>query len=179
MKIGLVRHFKVNHPFPKKRLLTKKEVIEWFSGYDRTENIQYKDVDLSSVNWQRCYASPMIRALNTAAHIYHGHIEQVTGLKELDILHRLPGKFRLPFLLWATIVRIKSFSANSDTQRFQTQIIAFLDSIMAQDPQDTLVVSHWFVMRIMRKELIKRGFIGKKFRSNEYATLYIFEKKGH
>ena len=44
MRIGLVRHFKVNHPYPEKRILTKSDVINWFADYDSTENLHYKTV---------------------------------------------------------------------------------------------------------------------------------------
>ena len=175
MKIGLVRHFKVHHPFPERKLLSKAEVIEWFIGYDNTETIEYNNVDLSPGDWHHCYSSPMIRAVNTAHHIYDGPIKEVAALKELDILHRLPGKIRLPFLLWGLIVRIKSFSSNKDTDTFKNEIIAFVDKVMEDDESDVLIVSHWFVMRVIRQELIKRGFVGGNFKSNEYGALYVFE----
>jgi len=176
MKIGLVRHFKVNHPFPKKKLLSKSEVIEWFVGYDNTTNIEYKKVNLSEINWESCYSSPMIRTLNTARHIYNGKIEEIPELKELSILHRLPGRFKLPFIVWGTIVRIQSLSSNKDTDKFRSDIGLFLDKIIAKKEGDILIVSHWFVMRIIRQELIKRKFSTDNFKSDEYGTLYIFER---
>jgi broad specificity phosphatase PhoE len=177
MKIGLVRHFKVNQPFPEKKLLSKSEVIKWFIEYDNTLNIEYKKVDLSDINWQRCYTSPMIRAVNTAKHIYPGQIEEITALKELDILHRLSDRLKLPFILWGIIVRIKSFSSNKDTDEFKSGIIDFLDNVIANNQSDVLIVSHWFVMRTIRKELIKRGLSGNNFKSHDYGTLYVYENK--
>ncbi len=177
MKIGLVRHFKVNHPLPEKKLLSKQQVIDWFAGYDRTEDLGYKAVDLGDHQWKRCYSSTMTRAIHTAGHIYQGKITQIPELCELDILHRLSGRFRLPLLVWAVIVRIKSFSKNSDTDSFNAGITKFLDGLVTSGQTDTLIVSHWFVMRVLRKELLRRGFSGKRFKSGEYGTLYVFEKE--
>jgi hypothetical protein len=117
----------------------------------------------------------MIRAINTANHIYRGEIVIINELQELDIVHRLPDRIKLPFILWGLIVRIKSFSSNNDTDKFKTGIIDFVDKMLANDKGDVLVVSHWFVMRVIRHELIKRGFVGDNFKSNEYGTLYVYE----
>ncbi len=176
MQIGLIRHFKVNHLFPNKTLLSKAEVLNWFADYDKTENIQYKTVDLNSINWERCYSSTMVRSVNTARHIYSGNIVQIPELKELDILHHLSNNIKLPFLIWGLIVRIKSFLSNKDTDKFRNDIIAFVDRIIANNENNTLIVSHWFVMRVIRQELIKRGFTGNSFKSNEYGTLYVYNR---
>jgi len=177
MKIGLVRHFKVNHSFPNKRLLTKSEVIHWFEEYDNTINISYKKVDLDNINWKRCYTSPMVRAVHTAHHIFKGEIVVVPELKELDILHRLSGRLKLPFLMWGMVVRIKSFRSNKDTDEFKNRIVAFVDRIMTANEGEVLIVSHWFVMRVIRKELLRRGLSGSNFKHNEYGTLYVYENK--
>ena len=178
MRIGLVRHFKVDHPFPNKKLLSKAEVIKWFEEYDNTENIQYKTVDLQDIDWKRCYSSTMVRSVNTAKHIYSEEIVKVPELSELDILHRLSNKIKLPFLIWGLIVRIKSFSSNKNTDQFKRGIAAFIDNLLTGEQEDALIVSHWFVMRVIRHELIRRGLVGDKFRSNEYGTLYVFESPG-
>jgi len=175
MRIGLVRHFKVNHPYPEKRILTKSDVINWFADYDSTENLQYKTVDLNGIDWERCYSSTLIRTINTAKHIYSGEIISVPQLQELSILNSLSNKIKLPFLIWGLIVRIKSFSSNKDVEAFEKGIIAFVDKLIADNKTNTLIVSHWFVMRVLRKELIKRGFVGDKFKSNEYGTLYVYQ----
>ncbi len=175
MRIGLVRHFKVNHEYPKKRLLSKSDVINWFADYDSTENLQYSTVDLNGINWKRCYTSTLIRTINTAKHIYSGEIVSVPQLKELSILNSLSNRIKLPFLIWGLIVRIKSFSSNKGVDAFEKDIITFIDRLIADNETDTLIVSHWFVMRVLRKELIKRGFVGDKFKSNEYGALYVYQ----
>ena len=176
MKIGLVRHFKVDHSFPTKRWLSKSEVLEWFVAYDSTTSIQYKTVDLHDINWKRCYSSPMVRAIQTAKHIFNGEIVEKQELRELDILHQLSNKVKLPFMMWGIIVRVKSLFLNSDTQAFEKRISDCIDDIIKHSEHDTLIVSHWFVMRVIRRELIKRGFAGGSLKTNAYGTLHVFER---
>lgn len=176
MKIGLVRHFHVQKPLPEKKLLSRDDVIQWFAEYDHTETLDYKHVDLAGIPWQHCYASPMHRAVSTAQHIYTGPISKITALQELNILHQLPGRIRLPFLFWSTLVHVKSFFSNPDTDAFRNNIRAFLDTIMARPDSNILIISHWFVMRVMQQELIKRKFTGNRSKSIDNGTLYLFER---
>ena len=56
------------------------------------------------------------------------------------------------------------------------RISACNDKVIENKEGDILIVSHWFVMRIIRQELIKRGFVGGNFKSNEYGALYVFKR---
>ena len=174
MRIGLVRHFRVKHPFPSKIFLRKDEVIKWFAGYDTTTDLDYKSVELLAIQWEQCYSSPMPRAKLTASYIYKGVIVEQPELKELDILHRLPDWIVLPFVLWAIVVRIQSKYPSRDTKVFKANILSFIDRVIATGKTDVLIVSHWFVMRVIRKELIKRGWSGDRFKSNVYGELCVF-----
>jgi len=158
-------------------LLSKSEVINWFNEYDNNINIEYKKVDLFQINWERCYSSPMIRALKMASHIYPGKILEIKELKELEILGRLPNRLKLPFIIQGIIIRINFFTSNNDTRKFKDGIIGFVDKLIRQDKSDTLIVSHWFVMQVIEKELIKRGFTGNNFKPNEYGRVSVFENK--
>jgi|GEM_PF-4852945 len=80
--------------------------------------------------------------------------------------------------MWGLMVRIVSFMSNKDTERFKQGIIAFVDRILSGEEQEVLIVSHWFVMRVLRQELIKRGFTGKNFKTSDYGILYVFERPG-
>ena len=175
MKIGLIRHFKVRHSFPQKMLLSKAEVIQWFEQYDVAE-VEIKDVDLCNAEWKRCYSSPMSRAMTTGRHVFKHDIIEVSALKELSILHLLPERIRLPFIIWGILVRIKSFSSHNELEAFRNNIRTFVDELLTKEEGEVLVVSHWFVMKVLKAELTKRGFSGKYFRSNEYGTIYVYER---
>jgi len=179
MKIALVRHFKVNQPFPKQPLLSRYELMKWFMAYDNTIDIEYKKVDLSPINYQHCYSSPMIRAMNTAKHIFEREIVEIEELTELAILHRLPNWVKLPFIIWAIIVRFKSLESNSDTKKFKDGVISFVDTLTTSERENTLVVSHWFVMKIIQEELLRRGFTGDIFKSADYGKVYVYEHNNY
>ncbi|MGM9478936.1 hypothetical protein ACS5PU_21110 [Pedobacter sp. GSP4] len=117
-----------------------------------------------------------IRAINTARYIHKGKITEIDALKELNILHRLSSHLQLPFIIWGIILHLKSFALNKDTEHFQREIISFIDKLINSGESDILVISHWFVMRVIRKELIKRGFTGENFSSNEYGKIYVYKK---
>ncbi len=174
MKIGLIRHFKVKHSFPKNLFLTKAEVIKWFDEYESAE-IQFQDVDFKSIKWQTCYSSSQNRAVKTANYIHKEKVIIVDELKELDILHLLPGKIKLPFIVWAIIIRFKSFSAKGDVGVFRERIIFFINNLIEKENTNVLIVSHWFVMKILENELKKICPKGEKIKSPEYGKIYVFE----
>lgn len=174
MKIGLVRHFKVKHKRPKKFLISRQEIEDWFKGYE-TADIDYRPTDLQDVDWKKCFSSPVDRAYKTANSIYKGNIQQSDHLKELEILPLLDKKGKLPFLMWGLHIRSRSLNTNKITEAFQSRIQAFVDELLQENQEDVLVVSHGFVMMSLQKELIRRGFQGRKFASPENGKLYVFD----
>lgn len=174
IKVGLIRHFKVNISYPKKTWLNRSEVIDWFREYDLA-GVESRHVELYGIDWDKCYSSSLSRAVTTARMIYKGEIVAVDALKELDILHQLPDRIKLPFMVWGLLVRMKSFSSNKDTDEFRNRIKTFVDELLLNSERNVLVVSHWFVMRILRDELIRRGLSGVGFKSTDYGTVYLYE----
>lgn len=176
MKIGLVRHFKVKHTYPNNVLVSLEEVVHWFEGYESAE-IEPILIDLRGIEFSRCYTSSADRALKTSAIIFKGEQTILHELRELDVLPLMNSKRKLPFLMWAILVRIKSFSSNRITDEFRNNILRFLDDLLSKNTEDVLIVSHGFVMMQMQKELRRRGFEGTGFRTPENGKLYVFEKE--
>jgi hypothetical protein len=175
MQIGLIRHFSVNLSYPKKVLLTKAEIVEWFDTYE-TAQTTHQEVDLRGIDWQQCFSSTSYRAVNTAEQVYNGEITRLDWLRELDVLHLLPGGIRLPFLVWGTLVFRKSISANPVTIGYRQKMADFLDELLSGGPDNVLIVSHWYVMRLLQKELLQRGFRGDSFTSAVNGKLYVFNQ---
>lgn len=173
MKIGLVRHFKVNLAFPKKILYSKSDLSNWFDAYGIAQ-VEEKVVDLGGVEWNSCFSSPLYRAIHTAKHIYAGEIIQIEALKELDLLPLLSDKIKMPFIAWGILVRIKFSSENEITAAFRKNISAFVDELLSKKDQNILVVSHGFAMMFLKKELLKRGFKGDKFNLPQNGKLYLY-----
>jgi hypothetical protein len=59
---------------------------------------------------------------------------------------------------------------------FVSKLEVVKKQLTANNESDVLIVSHWFVMRVMRQELIKNGFVGDDIKSDEYGVLCVYEK---
>ncbi len=176
MKIGLIRHFKVKHKYPENVLVSLDDVMLWFEGYETAE-IDQAHVDLHGIEFKRCFTSSAERAIKTAGIIFKGEKTILHELRELDVLPLLNNKGRMPFLMWAILVRIKASSSNRITDEFRNKISAFLDELLSKNTDDVLIVSHGFVMMYIQKELKRRGFEGIGFRVPKNGKLYVFEKE--
>ena len=82
MKIGLIRHFKVNNISSK--FMTSKGFKEWVVLYDNADVIQ-NEIDISNVEWNKCYTSDMPRALKTAEAIFKGEVITMPELREVPL----------------------------------------------------------------------------------------------
>ena len=71
MKIGLVRHFKVDCPH--KMMMTSEEFRDWSEKYEHARILK-KKVNMSGINWDVCYCSDLERAVETAKEVYSGNI---------------------------------------------------------------------------------------------------------
>jgi broad specificity phosphatase PhoE len=176
MKIGLVRHHKVTLPYPSKPLLSKTDVVRWFDEYE-SATLESKTVDLCHIDWNCCYSSVSPRAVTTAREIFDGEIIALHELKELNILHLLPGRIKLPFLMWALVIRIQSMLFSKDVSAFRERIRNVVNEIIARNEGNVLIVSHWFVMKIIQAELQKNGLTGPVFKSPEHGKIYVFERE--
>ncbi|MEK4534487.1 histidine phosphatase family protein [Peribacillus sp. FSL K6-1552] len=178
MKIGLVRHFKVAHEFPTGKYVTADDMNQWFKDYD-VADIIYGTTLLDDEEWKRCYCSDMSRAVKTAEHIYPGEVNQMEELREIPS-PPLNGNVKLPFILWAIWIRCCSVvnkQTRAEIKIAEKRINKVLDELLAKGEQDVLIVSHAALMVYMRKELIRRGFAGPKFKIASNGKLYVFERK--
>ncbi|WP_442600027.1 histidine phosphatase family protein [Neobacillus sp. D3-1R] len=177
MKIGLIRHFRVLHPYPQKTFVDTQELLQWFEDYDKAE-IETSEVDLEGINWKHCYSSDLYRCLQTAKHFYPGIVMKRKELREIPMT---PFKMSLslPFLLWAMLVRL-SWSTNQKKKKeiikIRQGINKLLDDILDKK-EDTLIVSHGALMIFIEKELKMRGFHGPKLRNPLNGKLYIYQNE--
>ncbi|MCX7747446.1 MAG: histidine phosphatase family protein [Clostridia bacterium] len=176
MKVGLVRHFKVKAGFPKKAFISPKDIAKWLDEYEASD-IEVGEADLCGVEWNKCFASDLPRAVKTAQVFYDGKIIRLKELRELE-----PGAFpkrniKLPFFLWAILLRMKMCVFRKDRVKLKKRLDAVLDDILLQGKENVLIVSHAMIMMFLRRELLKRGYIGPGFKTAENGKLYVFERK--
>ncbi|WP_057914904.1 histidine phosphatase family protein [Peribacillus muralis] len=176
MKIGLVRHFKVAQEFPTGKSVTADDMSQWFLDYDAADIILGTTL-IGKEEWQACYCSDMSRAVKTAEHIYPGTVQLMEELREIPS-PPLQGRLKLPFILWAIWIRccsVMNKQTRAEIKHAKRRINKVLDEILAKGERDVLIVSHAALMVYMRKELMRRGFGGPRFKIASNGRLYVFE----
>jgi len=181
MKIGLIRHFKVN--YHKKLFMTSKQFKQWEENYNTSEVIK-NDVELMGIKWDKCYSSTLIRAIITAQHVYKDEIVQNDLIRETIIDPIFKTNLKLPYWFWAVSGRLawyfnhKSQEENKTITKDKAKkfVDLLLDEIQKQSKENILIVTHGFFMYSLQKELKKRGFIGKLITSPKNGVLYLYEK---
>lgn len=178
MKVGLVRHFRVQKDLPLIKLVTPREVNQWLDEYDLAD-VDIGKVDLGGIAWGGCYASDLPRALITAAAFHQGPVVSMPQLREAQVRAFFERDIRLPFVLWPLLARLAVAmghkSMTESPAQLQARVRGVLDEIFARSDEDVLIVSHSLVMMALRKELLRRGFKGPRFNLPQNGRLYVFE----
>ncbi len=176
MKIGLVRHFKVDCPH--KMMMTSEEFREWSEKYEHARILK-KKINMSGINWDVCYCSDLERAVETAKEVYSGNIYIDKLLREVDnapFIHT--EQFRLPFPVWHFCGRLawffKSKSQPEDIKGTRRRVRHFFRQI-DWSKDNVLIVSHGFLIFNFIYELFRLGFMGKEVRRVKNGILYLYE----
>ncbi|WP_066503595.1 phosphoglycerate mutase family protein [Abyssisolibacter fermentans] len=177
MKIGLIRHFKVDCTYPK--LMNSDEYNKWVNNYDIADVIE-NNVNLGKITWEKCFASDLYRAIKTAESVFKGEIIKTDILREVPMSAFTSKNLRLPCLIWSFVSRIAWLYSHESQKETKKETIDrinnFVQKIIKLNESNILVVSHGFFMYFLQKELIKNGFTGKRFTKVRNGTLFIFEK---
>ncbi len=177
LKVGLIRHFKVERGYPNK-WVTSKDLIKWISEYDQSEVIE-NEIDLGDVKWQRCYCSDLSRAVKTAKKVYKDDIVYLKELREVKLSPVIRWNVRLPLLVHLIFIRgawLLEHKSQIDRKRdVIKRINVILDKIL-QTEENVLIVGHGGIMLFMSRELKKREFKGPTLKRPANGKLYIYEK---
>ncbi len=177
MKIGLVRHFKVD--IKKNRYMTSEGYNKYSYDYDFADVIPNEIV--IDAEWDKCYCSSLPRALKTARTIYHGDIIPTDKLREVPASAAFNFKYMLPYNLWAILSRFAwsfNHSVNPEGKTVtQRRISEIIDTILMDDSNNILIVSHAGTMFEIQKILRRKGYKGPIFLKPKNGKLYVFEKK--
>jgi broad specificity phosphatase PhoE len=178
MRIGLVRHFKVD--LKRRRFMTSKEYDEHVYNYDRAGIIPNELVIDSK--WNKCYCSSMQRTITTAKTIYHGEIVITDKLVEVPTAAWANIKFRIPYQMWALIARfawIRNHVSQPEVRaKTLERLNEILNTIIEENKKDSniLIVSHAGALYEIKKMLLNRGFKGRGFLRAKNGKLYVFDK---
>ncbi|MCF6269329.1 MAG: histidine phosphatase family protein [Melioribacteraceae bacterium] len=178
MKIGLIRHFKVVSPNGGK-YLNSTEFDNSMSGYD-VYPIKPNEISIDCNEWNICYASTLSRATTTAKIIYDREIVETPFIVEVTLSAFIKTNARLHYMAWQIAGRIAwlfSFKNQSEVkQQTFERINQFLELLENSGHQNILIVSHGFFMKVLVRELKKRGFKGKLDFSPKNGKLYRFNR---
>ncbi len=178
MRIGLLRHFKVNCPH--KKMMTSEEFREWSEKYEVSKVIK-KKVEMYGIEWDICYVSDLPRAITTAKEVYSGNLMIDKLLREVDnapFIHT--ERLKLPFEVWHICGRLawyfKSKSQPENVKQTKRRINDFLDQI-DWTKDNILIVFHGFMIYNFQKELRKREFSGEKLKLVKNGVLYEYTRE--
>ncbi|HYH14555.1 MAG TPA: histidine phosphatase family protein, partial [Flavisolibacter sp.] len=120
------------------------------------------------------------RARHTATALYEGPIEYTELLNEPVPFPLFKRDIKLPFLLWATVMRgailLNHRSQHHRKAVIERRMVRFLEGIINKEEKDVLIVSHAFVMEVLSRQLLAYGFKGKKLSRPQNGVLYVYEK---
>jgi broad specificity phosphatase PhoE len=177
MRIGLIRHFKVD--LKRNKLMTSKEYNEYMAQYDKAGVIVNELV--IDKDWDKCYCSSMDRAITTAKTVYHGEIIISDKLMEIPASAFMNTKFPLPYFLWGLLNRFawirNLVSQPEKRQATLKRVNEIVDTILKEESGNILIVSHAGALHEIRKILIQKGFRGERFLGARNGKLYVYENK--
>lgn len=181
MRMGLVRHFKVLQEYRNFKWVSSYEFKEWQESYD-TADIELGRPDAAKEKWDICFSSDLPRAVRTAEHIYKGEIIKTPLLREISVRPFSAKDIKLPFLIWTILARVAWFFSHKSQPEgrdsTKKRVKEFVSWALSFDKPKILVVSHGALMWVIRKELIKGGFKGKRFLNVPNGALYVYEREG-
>lgn len=179
MKIGLVRHFKVDMNTDTGNI-ESKNFDKLQDKYDISDVIP-KEVDLRDIDWNKCYSSNLPRAKKTAELIYNGEIIENSLIREVDIRFSQEIEGEYDYQTWGfhSILgwgKDAPYVAETYSES-QERVRKFLDILEKEidNGDNTLLVCHGLIMRVIEEELKERGFKGETIVAPDNGDLYLFE----
>lgn len=177
MKIGLVRHFRVD--LARRRLMSSKEYNEHVYNYDKAGVIPNEVV--IDKEWDKCYCSTLPRAVTTAHTIYHGEISATEALVEIPTAAHFNINIKLPYYVWTIISRvawIRNHVSQPEGRRATLiRLNQLVDKVLVEKDKNILIVSHAGTMYELQRILRTRGFRGERFLKPRNGKLYVFKDK--
>jgi broad specificity phosphatase PhoE len=179
MKIGLVRHAKVNYRdpfFSSGKLFDESRAI-----YDATP-VETVALKIKAEDFPLCYVSSKPRAIETAKMIYNGNFIITDELVEVKSAAFFFQNVKIPSALRSVAGRIAwffNYKKMPETRRESNRRARkFISRLLSESNEDTLLVTHGIFMYCLKNELRKQGFKGRVPFFPGNALLFVFEKPG-
>ncbi|MDP3966029.1 MAG: phosphoglycerate mutase [archaeon] len=179
IKIGLMRHFKVISP-KRKLFLNSKEFNNQIKIYD-SKDIQKIEFPKKVKGWEKCISSDYKRAIQTAKLVYGEEFKKSKVIREVPITPAFNTSLKLPFLFWALAGRFAWLINHKSQPEGAKKTIEKIKKFVSLLPKNgsILIVSHGFILQLIRHELIKTGFKGDWFLGAKNGKIYSYKKQSH
>jgi broad specificity phosphatase PhoE len=178
MKIGLIRHFKVDFT-PSKKYYSAEEFSDAMDRYENSPII-INPLITHNTGWDICYCSTISRAAETAKNIYNNTIVYSDLIVEVPIAPFTKRKIRLSSFFWHLGGRIAWYRNHCSQPETRKETLCrinnFIDELSGKNYNSVLLVTHGFFMRVFVEQLLKIGYNGKIDLRPENGKLYIFCK---
>ncbi len=173
MKVILIRHFKVDHPW--KRRCYYKEFLEDIAAYNIKPVIEPKELEFPI---EKVYISTLPRTEATAKFLKGNKTIIKTALiDEVDFSGRSRIKFRLSntfwYLLAATKWQFNSRRINETIKHTRKRAAEFL-KLLEKNNEDCIVVSHGMFLLVLMNLMTNKGYSGG-VKTNRLANGQVIE----
>ncbi len=178
MKLGLVRHFKVDQR--KNKFLTPNGFNQLMKEYDNCPVIP-NELIINQSEWDVCFCSTLPRARKTAKTIFNKKIIETDLLVEVPVSSFTNRKIILPLFLWHIGARLAWFKAHKSQKenidQTRERIDKFYQLIKGSGYRNILIVSHGYFLNIFYREMKKKGFTGRVDTNIKNGYLYTIVKQ--
>ncbi|MEI2400239.1 histidine phosphatase family protein [Paenibacillus phytohabitans] len=188
MSLGLVRHFRVQHK-PERTWLTGEQFNLWIQGYE-TAPIQQPGHKSNMQKWDICLCSDQARAVHTASYFDAQEFVYTEQLREIGIAALQLGELklsglRLPLSCWLVLARLSWTAGHPSQPESKAAVLQrahmVIDSLAAKAeaaaPEGrVLIVSHGAFMKVLDRELRRRGYKAERMFFPRNGQLFLYEK---
>ncbi|OMF99313.1 histidine phosphatase family protein [Paenibacillus sp. FSL R7-0337] len=189
MKLGLIRHFKVDLK-PQRTWLTGEEFNQWLQEYELAP-IQAPEHELGGQRWTLCLCSDQARAVHTASYFEAQRFVYTELLREISVTALRLGRIRLsrlrlPVSFWLILGRLFWSVGHSSQPESQAAVLRRADRVIdsllvdneaAAQEGCVLIVSHGAFMKVLDRRLRRRGFEADRMLYPRNGQLFMYEMK--
>lgn len=162
MQVGLVRHFKI--PYRKWQWLDSDGYATFLRWYDDQEGHERESTH-PHIRWQHCYSSDILRARATAERLGGVTPTTLSMLREIPQAPMFSTRLKMPLIVWHVLSRIGWWCNHSSQAEGRKASLARVQRIIEwlrtlPEGQSSLVVTHGYLMYVLRRELKRAGWAG-------------------
>jgi len=178
MQLGVARHYKIH--YRKWRWINSTGYADFLRWYDGSEGCPRPGRPVVG-GWHRCFSSDMLRAVETAAKLTDAQATFMPLLREIPQAPLFDTRVKLPLIVWHVLSRIGwwfNHRSQPEGRREAVRRAAKIVDFLRRQPADqhVLIVTHGFLMYVLRRELKRSGFAGQIPTHPQCGEVYMFQR---